>query len=106
MTVEQRLDDRAKKYWIKPGKEVAHREFPKRKMIVEDILKKNEKIYVDGLLTDKQFVVGVECHWFDETGRYDRGKFLTTELIEFGEKEEKKKDKGSFPLKIPSTDIE
>ena len=98
MSVEQRL----KKYWIKPGKEVAHKEFPERKMIVEDILKKNEQIQDSkGNLIDKQFVIGVECHWFDEGGRYDRGKFLTTELVEFGVK--KHKDKLSFPKDIPST---
>jgi len=99
MEVEQRV----KKYCIKPGKEVAHREFPERKMIVEDILKKSEKILVDKKYVEKQFIIGVDCHWFDENGRYDRGKFLTTELIEFGKKP--KQESQRFPKTIPSSDV-
>jgi len=98
MDVEQRV----KKYWIKPGKEVAHREFPARKMIVEEILKKSERMMIDGSVVEKQFIIGVDCHWFDENGRYDRGKFLTTELIEFGKKP--KLDSKRFSSTIPSSD--
>lgn len=101
MNLEQRVK---KKYWIKPGKEVAHREFPERKMIVEDVIKKTEQV-IDprqGKI-DKQFIIGVDCHWFDKNGRYDRGRFLTMELIEFGENETEVAE-DSFREEIPSTD--
>ena len=101
MKPEQRVK---KKYWIKPGKEVAHREFPKRKMIVEDVIKKTEKIFdSNNEKVDKQFIIGVDCHWFDENGRYDRGRFLTMELIEFGLNDNKIPEE-SFRKEIPSTD--
>ena len=98
MKVEQRL----KKYWIKPGKEVVHKEYPGRKMIVEELIKKNEKILQDGKEVDKQFIIGVECHWFDDSGRYDRGRFLTTELVAF---DKPVKESGSFSNRIPTSDV-
>lgn len=96
------ISQRDDKYWIKAGTEVAHRDFPDRKMIVDDILKKTETIIEDDKKVQKTFTVGVECHWFDEDGRYDRGRFLTMELIPFGKKT-KTVDPGSFPARIPSS---
>lgn len=94
------------KYWIKPGVEVAHREKPDRKMIVDDILKRTEKIKDGDEVKQKTFVIGIECHWFDEQQRYDRGRFLTMELIPFGEDpSEEKKDPESFPEEVPSSEV-
>jgi hypothetical protein len=87
---------------MKPGVEVAHRDLPDRKMIVDDILKKTETIIEDDNKVSKTFTVGVECHWFGADGRYDRGRFLTMELIPFGKKP-KTTDPGSFPKEIPSS---
>lgn len=98
-TVSQRDD----KYWIKHGTEVAHRDFPNRKMIVDDILKKTETIMEDNKAVSKTFTVGVECHWFGTDDRYDRGRFLTMELIPFGKKQTSKPDLQSFPKEIPSS---
>lgn len=97
------ISQRDDKYWIKAGTEVAHRDFPERKMIVDDILKKTEMIIEDEKEVPKTFTVGVECHWFGEDGRYDRGRFLTMELIPFGKKQTSKPDPQSFPKEIPST---
>ena len=99
---QSQISQRDKKYWIKPGVEVAHRDFPKRKMIVDDILKKTETVAEDGEETKKTFTVGVECHWFLEDGGYARGRFLTMELIKFGKKQTRI-DPGSFPADIPSS---
>lgn len=105
MADQQKISQRDDKYWIKPGVEVAHREYPDRKMIVDDVLKKTESILQpDNTAISKTFVIGVECHWFDKNGRYDRGRFLTMELVKFGEKRIKK-DPGSFPRTIPSSEI-
>lgn len=103
MSDQQKISQRDDKYWIKPGVEVAHREFPDRKMIVDDVLKKTETIIENESKVQKTFVVGVECHWFDTTGRYDRGRFLTMELLRFGGKT--KVDPQSFPAKIPSSEV-
>lgn len=102
------VSQRDGKYWIKPGVEVAHREYPERKMIVDDVLKKTEAVKdKDGNAKPKTFVVGIECHWFDKDGRYDRGRFLTTELIKFGvDPKIVKKDPESFPKEIPSSTVE
>jgi len=104
---KNQVSQRDDKYWIKPGVPVAHREFPKRKMIVDDVLKKTEKIRdSEGKDTPKTFVVGVECHWFDKNERYDRGRFLTTELIKFGSNPKTvKKDPEGFPDEIPSSTV-
>lgn len=103
MSDQQKISQRDDKYWIKPGVEVAHREFPDRKMIVDDVLKKTESIVQeDKKAINKTFVIGVECHWFDKDGRYDRGRFLTMELIKFGEKR-KSIDPDSFPKEIPTS---
>lgn len=99
---QNHMSQRDKKYWIKPGVEVAHRDYPKRKMIVDDILKKTETVTEDGEHKKKTFTVGIECHWFLEDGGYARGRFLTMELIKFGIKQTKK-DPDSFPKDIPSS---
>lgn len=104
MSDNKNIDQRDDKYWIKPGVEVAHREFPDRKMIVDDVLKKTETIIENKLERQKTFVIGVECHWFDKEGRYDRGRFLTMELVPFGKKNSKI-DPESFPKAIPSSEI-
>lgn len=100
---QSKVTQRDKKYWIKPGVEVAHREHPDRKMIVDEVLKKSETIVEDDKEIQKTFVIGVECHWFDQHGRYDRGRFLTMELQKFGKKP-LKQDPESFPKDIPSSD--
>lgn len=104
MSDQQKIEQRDDKYWIKPGVEVAHREYPDRKMVVDDVLKKTESILEDQVKKNKTFVIGVECHWFDKDGRYDRGRFLTMELVKFG-KNKHSVDPGSFPSKIPTTDL-
>lgn len=100
---QNQISQRDDKYWIKPGVEVAHRDFPDRKMIVDDILRKTEILIEDGKKVPTTFTVGIECHWFGEDGRYDRGRFLTMELIKFGSNRRPKVDPGSFPKNIPST---
>lgn len=102
---KSKVSQRDDKYWIKPGVHVAHRELPGRKMIVDDILKKTEVIRDDsGKEIPKTFVIGVECHWFGKDERYDRGRFLTTELIKFGANPKiVKKDPQGFPKEIPSS---
>lgn len=103
---KSQIEQRDSKYWIKPGTEVAHRDFPKRKMVVDDILKKNETLLDEsGKKFQKTFTVGIECHWFDKDERYDRGRFLTTELIPFGKKQIQKRDSNSFPKEIPSSNF-
>ena len=104
---QNKVSQRDKKYWIKPGVAVAHREYPDRKMIVDDVLKKTEKMVdVDQADTTKTFVVGIECHWFDKNGPYDRGRFLTMELIPYSKKKSSppKPDPESFPDAIPSSE--
>lgn len=102
---EIQVSQRDKKYWIKAGVAVAHREIPDRKMIVDEILKKQEIIKDGDKETSKTFIVGVECHWFVGVDKkYDRGRFLTTELIKYGSNIKKPKtDPESFPKEIPSS---
>ena len=100
MSEESKIEPR-EKYWIKAGVDVAHREHPNRKMIVDEVLKKTEEIIEDGKKVQKTFVVGVSCHWFDKNERYDSGRFLTMELEPFGRKQ-KRSDPGSFPKEIPT----
>lgn len=103
MSDKQIPEQRDSKYWIKPGVEVAHRDFPERKMIVDNILKKTEDIKTSKGLDPKTFTVGIECHWFLNDGGYARGRFLTMELLPFGEDPGKpKKTSGQFPDEIPS----
>lgn len=99
MTIFQRVED---KKWIKPGKEVAHRDFPERKMIAEEVIKQSKDMYIDGRVQKKMLTVGVWCHWFDQSGRYDRGRFLTMELIPFGVNDPKLLE-GSFVEEIPES---
>ena len=103
---QSQIEQRDSKYWIKPGVPVAHREFPERKMIVDDILKKTEVLIDEkGNKVPKTFTVGIECHWFDKDGRYDRGRFLTMEVIPFGKKQKLNPQKDSFPKEIPSQEV-
>jgi|TARA_R100000093_G_scaffold71737_2_gene48695 hypothetical protein len=72
------------KYWIKTGTDVAHKDYPNRKMVVEKIVKtRKEKISETGEKYTKTFIVGVNCHWMTDDGSYGRGQFLTTELMPF-----------------------
>lgn len=66
-------DDRR---WIKTGSEVHHRDYPKRKMYVDQIVKTSKDIAGK----KRTFVVGVDCHWINDNGDYARGRFLTMEL--------------------------
>jgi uncharacterized protein YodC (DUF2158 family) len=82
------------KRWIKPGTEVAHRDFPDRKMIAEDVVKKSQEVYNEhGKSERKNFTMGVMCHWFNDVGSYQRGMFLTLELIPYRKPVKKKKTK-------------
>jgi hypothetical protein len=99
---QNHISQRDDKDWIKPGVAVAHRDYPDRKMIVDDILKRVETIKDGDKEVDKTFTIGIECHWFLDDGGYARGRFLTMELIKFGSKR-KKTDPGSFPDTIPSS---
>ena len=67
---------RKAKYWIDQGVEVAHRDFPFRKMIADKVVR--EPI--------TKHVSGVDCHWLDVEGRYGTGRFMTTELIPYDHK--------------------
>lgn len=101
---QSHVSQRNDKHWIKAGTEVAHRDYPDRKMIVDDILKKTETIIEEGKEVQKTFTVGLDCHWFDIDGRYDRGRFLTMELIPFGKTSKRMTpDPESFPARIPSS---
>lgn len=72
-----------KKYWIKPGIEVVHREFPVRKMIVDKILRESKVIKNGEAEERKSFVTGVQCHWLTESGDYMKGNFFTNELMPY-----------------------
>jgi hypothetical protein len=74
------------RYWIKTGMEVNHRDFPTRKMIVDQIVKKS--VSAQGSKDDKRktFIVGIDCHWLDDAGSYGKGRFLTMELEPFEKK--------------------
>jgi hypothetical protein len=76
------------RYWIKSGMEVVHRDYPQRKMVVDQIVKKSVAIAPTKDDRRKTFIVGVDCHWLTEDGGYGKGRFLTMELLPF----EKKKD--------------
>jgi uncharacterized protein YodC (DUF2158 family) len=91
--------------WIKPGDEVAHRDFPKRKMIAEEVIKQSRTFMVDGKEERHVLTIGVWCHWFDNNGRYDRGRFMTMELIPFGADPGKNPIDESFPKEIPSNEL-
>ncbi len=72
------------KYWIRTGVEVAHKDQPERKMVVERIVKKKvDKKDEKGNTVQKTFIVGVNCHWLTDIGDYGKGQFLTTELMPF-----------------------
>ena len=101
--IQSQISQRDDKYWIKPGVDVYHREMPDRKMIVDDILKKTEKVSEDGKMIPKTFTIGVECHWFNKDGTYGRGRFLTMELVKWSSKKKPQPDPSSFPSTIPST---
>lgn len=69
--------------WIKEGMAVAHKDYTSLKMRVERIVKRSVNV-VNGK-EDKRvkFIVGVKCHWFDNTGN-DRTKiFHTGELLPY-----------------------
>jgi hypothetical protein len=71
------------KYWIKTGMEVVHRDFPERKMVVDQIVKKSVPTIPTKDDRRKTFIVGVDCHWITKTGEYGKGRFLTMELEPF-----------------------
>jgi hypothetical protein len=64
------------KRWIKTGSEVIHRDHPGRKMYVDQVVKTSKEIAG----RRKTFVIGVDCHWINDTGDYSKGRFLTMEL--------------------------
>jgi hypothetical protein len=72
------------KYWIKENMSVAHKSNPYREMIVDRLLK-HPHVYKDynGVEHSKMWTTGVECHWIDDVGTYQTGRFLTTELKPF-----------------------
>ena len=81
---DHKVENKSDRYWIKAGVAVAHRDWPNRKMLVDEIKKQSKTIKDEnGNDIRKKFVVGVDCHWFDDDGRYDKGRFLTMELIPF-----------------------
>jgi hypothetical protein len=64
------------KYWIKTGVVVRHKTYPDFKMTVERVAKK--------ILPDKRTIIlGVDCHWIDSSGRYQKGRFLTMDLLPY-----------------------
>jgi len=64
------------KYWIKPGVNVTLKDAEGVRMCVDKVLTKTN---AEG----RKFTDGVLCHWLDEHGGYQKGKFLTTELKPF-----------------------
>ena len=77
-----------KKYWIKPGIEVVHRENPNRKMLVDKIVRES-KVIKNGIEDRRKvFVIGVECHWMNDSGDYVKGRFFTNELLPWKDKKE------------------
>jgi hypothetical protein len=65
------------KRWIKTGLEVRHRDYPSRKMYVDQICK---TVKIDNVGNKRTFIVGIDCHWLMESGDYGKGRFLTMEL--------------------------
>jgi hypothetical protein len=72
-----------KKYWIKKGIEVMHRENPKRKMIVDKIIRESKLIKNGESEIRKSFMVGISCHWLNDSGDYMKGTFFTNELLPY-----------------------
>lgn len=70
------------KYWIKTGIVVRHKTYPDLQMTVERVAKKT--------LPDKRvLILGVDCHWIDSSGRYQKGRFLTMDLLPYEDYTEK-----------------
>jgi hypothetical protein len=66
------------KYWIKTGVVVRHKTYPDFQMTVERVAKKT--------LPDKRvLILGVDCHWIDSSGRFQKGRFLTMDLIPYND---------------------
>lgn len=75
------------KFWIKEGLSVAHKSNPYREMTVDRILRKDKECKdKDGNVVIKKWVMGVECHWVDDTGKYNKGRFFTHELVPYKDK--------------------
>lgn len=74
------ITQRDAKYWIKSGAQVAHRDLPGIKMIVEEVKKKKVNLKEDGKSVSKLFTIGVQVHWLNDQGEYRQGLFHTTEL--------------------------
>jgi hypothetical protein len=70
------------RYWIDTGVEVIHRDYPKRKMIVDKVIKRSIEDFNDNTKR-KTYTIGVDCHWLDEHGVYGQGRFLTMELLPY-----------------------
>lgn len=70
-----------KKYWIKPGIEVAHRDCITRKMYVVNIVRKKRRIKKeDGTRDTLSVIQGVACRWFDDN-KENKEVYHTRELI-------------------------
>ena len=69
------------KYWIKTGAEVMHRDHQARKMYVDKMVKQTKIVRVADKDQSRVFVIGVDCHWIDDEGKYGTGRFLTMELM-------------------------
>jgi hypothetical protein len=76
----------SERYWIKSGMEVVHRDYPERKMVVDQIVKKSVPVIPSKEDKRKTFIVGVDCHWLTSSGEYGKGRFLTMELLPFEKK--------------------
>ncbi len=79
-----------KKNWIEEGMEVAHKDNPQQKLIVNRIIRQNKPIKVqennDWVTVTKSFVIAVEVHWWEkdlDTGqnKLQTAKFHTRLLI-------------------------
>lgn len=70
------------KYWIKAGTAVSHRDYPHRKMVVDNVVMRSSPDKQDPS-RQRKFIVGVDCHWLTDTGEYGKGRFLTMELQPF-----------------------
>lgn len=59
------------RYWIQPGICATHKSSG-MEVCVDNIVTRTEG--------DRKFVKGVQCHWIDQNGGYQKGMFLTMEL--------------------------
>lgn len=83
--IEQDLEKiQIEKNWLKEGREVCHRDNLDQKMYIEDLLKQiRERPTADDPLKKEKttMLLGVLCHWWDQSGEFKKAKFHRDELV-------------------------